>query len=147
MDPEKSQKVPSFTVSGIVRLFKRNNFRVKIRFSQHAISDFCLFLKEKDRCFFMRLLKFVSPKPLLSFCQKRNVSRGLRLLKVFRTMRLTGDHRKYFQKKSKKNSIFCFQGFSLRKIVFSCCFQLCKNGFRDLRILSGFFGAVKLMKL
>ena len=31
------------TVSGIVAFFKRNNFRVKIRFSQvrHSISDFC----------------------------------------------------------------------------------------------------------
>ena len=35
----------TFTVSGIVTLFKRNNFRVKISFSQvrHAISDFCCF--------------------------------------------------------------------------------------------------------
>ena len=49
-DVEKSQRVP-FTVSGIVTFFKRNNFRVEIRFSQvrHAISDFCCF---KNRCFF-----------------------------------------------------------------------------------------------
>ena len=45
VDVKKSQRVPSFTVSGIVTCFKRNNFRVKIRFSQarHAISDFCCF--------------------------------------------------------------------------------------------------------
>ena len=42
MNVEKSQRVPSFTVSGIVTFFKSNNFRVKIRFSQvrHAISGF-----------------------------------------------------------------------------------------------------------
>ena len=40
MDVDKSQRVP---FSGIVTFFKRNNFCVKIRFSQvrHAISDFC----------------------------------------------------------------------------------------------------------
>ena len=45
MDVKKSQRAPSFTVSGIVTFFKRNNFRVKIRFSQvrQAISDFCCF--------------------------------------------------------------------------------------------------------
>ena len=46
MGIKKSQRVPSFTVFGIVRFYRRNNFRVKIsRFSQaqHAISDFCFF--------------------------------------------------------------------------------------------------------
>ena len=32
MDVKKSQRVPSFTVSGIVTFFKRNNFRIKIIF-------------------------------------------------------------------------------------------------------------------
>ena len=41
----KTPRVPSFTVYGIVTFYKRNNFSVKIRFSQvrHAISDFCCF--------------------------------------------------------------------------------------------------------
>ena len=45
IDVKKSQRVPSFTVSGIVTFLKKNNFRVKIWFSQvrHAISDFCCF--------------------------------------------------------------------------------------------------------
>ena len=58
MGIKKSQRVPSFTVFGIVRFYKRNNFRVKIsRFSQaqHAISDFCFFLIKKDQFFSMRL--------------------------------------------------------------------------------------------
>ena len=53
----KNLKGPPFTVFGIVKFFKRNNFRVKIRFSQvrHAISDFCCF---KRLCVFsMRLFK------------------------------------------------------------------------------------------
>ena len=36
MDVKKSQRVPLFTVSGIVTFFKRNNFRVKIVFSGPA---------------------------------------------------------------------------------------------------------------
>ena len=45
MDVKKFQRVPSFTVSGIVAFFKRSNFCVKMKFSQvrHAVSDFCCF--------------------------------------------------------------------------------------------------------
>ena len=81
MDIEKSQRAPFYS---FVRNFKMDNFCLKIRFSQaqHAISDFCFF---KDRCFFYALfLKFVSPKPLLNFCQKRNVLRELRTPQGFR---------------------------------------------------------------
>ena len=42
---------------------------------------------------------------------------------------------------------FLFLRFSVEKDVFFCCFQLGKNGFRDLCVsLRVFFGAVKLMK-
>ena len=46
------------------------------------------------------------------------------------------------------SSIFCFlKVFRIERCVF-CCFQLGKNGFRDLCVsLRVFFGAVKLMKL
>ena len=48
-----------FTVFGIKRFFKRNNFRHKIRFSQaqHAISDFVFW---KTSVFSMRLFKNLS---------------------------------------------------------------------------------------
>ena len=143
MDPEKSQKVPSFTVSGI----KRYNFRVKIRFSQHAISDFCLFLKEKDRCFFYATFKNCFTEAPPQFLPETKRFARVKTPQGFPHYATYWRPSKILSKKIEKNSIFCFQGFSLRKIVFSCCFQLCKNSFRDLRILSGFFGAVKLMKL
>ena len=88
--------------------------------AQHAISDF---LSKKTGVFSMRLFKkFVSPKPLLSFCQKRNVLRELRTPQGFR-------HYVTYRRPSKifsKNfgiffpQIFCsfFKGFSLRKICF-----------------------------
>ena len=55
-----------------------------------------------------------------------------------------------FLKKIQKNfpSIFClFLRISVEEDGFFCCFQLGKNGFRDLcPSLRVFFGAVKLMK-
>ena len=60
MGIKKSQRVPSFTVFGIVRFYKRNNFRVKIsRFSQaqHAISDFCFFYKKRPVFFYATFFK------------------------------------------------------------------------------------------
>ena len=68
MGIKKSQRFPSFTVFGIVRFYKRNNFSVKIsRFSQaqHAISDFCflnisalagILLKSGNVYFFFRTI-------------------------------------------------------------------------------------------
>ena len=55
----KNLKGPPFTVFGIVRNFKMNNFCLKISFSeaQHAISEFCFFLK--TGVFSMLLFKFV----------------------------------------------------------------------------------------
>ena len=43
------------------------------------------------------------------------------------------------------SSIFCLR-FSVEKEWVFCCFQLGKNGFRDLRVSLRVFGAVKLMK-
>ena len=120
MDLKKSQRVPSFAVSGIVRFFKRNNFRVKIRFSQaqHAISD-CF--SKKTGVFSMRLFKFVSPKSLLSFCQKRNVLRELRTPQGFRHYATYRRPSKMFSKNFDfffLNFLFFFKGFSLRKMGF-----------------------------
>ena len=129
-----------------MRFFKRNNFCLKIRFSQaqHAISDFCFFLK--TGVFSMRpFKKFVSPKPLLNFCQKRNVLRELRTPQGFRHYATYRRPSKIFSKNFEifppQFSVF-FKGFSLRKMGF-CCFQLGKNGFQDLCVsFRVFFGAV-----
>ena len=139
MDVKKSQRVPSFTVSGIVTFFKRNNFRVKIRFSQvrHAISDFCCF---KRPVFFLCdfFFKFVSPKPLLNFCQKRNVLRELRTPQGFRHYATYRRPSKIFSKNFFFNFLF-FKGFSLRKMGFSLISVGGEWFSRPMRILSGIY--------
>ena len=62
---KKFQSAPLFTVFGLVRFFKSNNFCLKIRFSQaqHAISDFCFFFK--DRCFFYATFFYTCDKQVL----------------------------------------------------------------------------------
>ena len=71
-------------------------------------------------------------------------------VKVFDTMRFTGDLlQKNFRKISNFSPFFLFffeKCFRLRDGFF-CCFQLRKNGFRDLCVsLRVFFGAIKLME-
>ena len=134
MGNKKSRRVPSFTVFSIVRFYKRNNFRVKIsRFSQaqHAISDFC-FLNKKWPVFSMRLFLKIcfteAPSQFLpetkSFARVKDSSRFSPLCDLPETIK------NIFEKIF--SSFFCFfKGFSLRKMVF-CCFQLGKNGSRDL---------------
>ena len=84
----KNIKGPPLAVFGIVRFFKMNNFGPKIRFSQaqHAISEICFF---KDRRFLKFVFIEVSPPSIFTrnetFCERKG------LLKVFGTMRLTGD--------------------------------------------------------
>ena len=140
-------KEPPFTVFGIVRFFKMNNFCLKIRFSQaqHSIFDFCFFCK--DRCFFF-LSNLFSSNTTSIFTRNETFCEDKRPLKVFGTMRLTGDQ--FFSKNLKKiflNFLF-FERFSVENDGFFCCFQLGRNGFRDLCVsLWVFFGAVKLMKL
>ena len=61
-------------------------------------------------------------------------------------MRLTGDfvQKNFFEKFRFFSLYFCFKCFRLREMGFFCCFQLGKNGFRDLCVsLRVFFGAVK----
>ena len=72
---KKISKCPPFTVIGIVRFFKSNNFRLKIRFSQaqHPISDLFFF---RDRCFFYATFfsNLFSSKPQFSLETKRFAS-------------------------------------------------------------------------
>ena len=71
---KKFQRAP-FTVFGIARNFKMNNFCLKISFSeaQHAISEFCFFLE--TGVFFSNFLKFVFIEaPQFLFKMKRFAS-------------------------------------------------------------------------
>ena len=150
MGIKNSQKFPSFTVFGIVRFYKRNNFRVKIsRFSQaqYAISDFCFFKIKKDQFFSMPLfLKFVSPKPLLNFCRKRKVLRELTTPQGFRHYATYRRPSKIFLKKFFLIFCFFFKRFFVEKDGF-LLFSVGEEWFsRLMRIPSGIFGAVKLMK-
>ena len=139
----KNLKVPPFTVFGIVRFFKSNNFCLKIRFSQaqHAISDFCFFLK--TAVFSMRLFFQMCIIEAPSFCTgNKTFCEHKALLKVFGTLQLAGDlHKKirFFL-----NFLF-FKGLRLRKMGF-LLFPVGEELFsRFMGIPSGFFG-VKLMK-
>ena len=142
MDVKKSQRVPSFTVSGIVTFFKRNNFRVKIRFSQvrHAISDFCCF---KRPVFFLCdfLKKIVSSKPLLNFCQKRNVLRELRTPQGFWHYATYRRPSKIFSKNFFLNFLL-FKGFSLKKMSFFAVFSRGRMVLETCVSFRVFFGAV-----
>ena len=108
-DVKKISKAP-FTVFGIVRFFKMNNFCLKIRFSQalHAMSDFCFFFK--DRCFLCEFFSnlFSSKLPSI-FTRNETFCEHKELFKVFGTVRFTGDlHLKNF---SKNVEIFFFYLF------------------------------------
>ena len=135
MDVKKSQRVPSFTVFGIVTFLKRNNFPVKIRFYQvrHAISDFCF---KRPVLFLCDFFKNSFHRTPLNFCQKRNVVRELRTPQGFRHYATYRRPSKIFSKNFFLIFLF-FEGFSLRKMFFFC-FQ--EEWFsRLMRILSGIF--------
>ena len=151
MDAKKSQSAPGhffFTVFGIVRFFKSNNFCLKIRFSQaqHAVSDFCFF---KD-CFFYAPFFLIcfhrSPSILLEtkrFASIKHCSRFSALCDLPETFikKIFEKFRKFFF----VNFLF-FKGLRLRKmgfLLFPVGEELCS---RFMGIPSGFFGAVKLMK-
>ena len=148
MDVKKILKCPPFTVFAIVRFFKSNNYRLKITFSQaqHAISDFCFFLK--TAVFSMRLFfYFVFIEAPSIFTRNETFCEHKALLKVFGTMRLAGDlHQKNLRKNFFLNFLFFFKGLRLRKMGF-LLFPVGEELFsRFMGIPSGFFGAVKLMK-
>ena len=127
-----------------------NNFCLKIKFSeaQHAISEFCFFFKDRRffLCYFFLICFHRSPPPQFVLRMKRFAS-----IKDSSRVSAPCDLPETFFKKFSKNFeffslFFFFQCFRLREMVF-CCFQLGKNGFRDLCVsLRVFFGAVELMK-
>ena len=107
----KNLKGPPFTVFGIVRFFKRNNFCLKIRFSQaqHAKSGFRFF---KDPCFFYATFKkLVFIEALLNFYKKRKCFASVKDSSTFSALcDLPETFIKKFFKKIQKffPSIFCF---------------------------------------
>ena len=107
MDVKKISKCLPFTVFGIVSFFKLNNFCLKIRFSQaqHPISDLFFFLK--DRCFFYAtFFQLFSSKPPSIFTRNETFREHKALLKVFGTMRLTGDLHQKNRKMFSSNLFF-----------------------------------------
>ena len=122
-----------------------NNFCLKIRFSQaqHAMSDFC-FQRPVFFCEFFSNL-FSSKLPSI-FTRNETFCEHKELLKVFSTVRFTGDLQlKNFSKNDAIFLIFCFffKLFSVEKDGFPVGEELFS---RSMRIPSGVFGAVKLMK-
>ena len=103
------------------------------------MSDFCCCFK-RPVFFLCDFFKSLFQRSLFNFCQKRNVLREL-TTKVFRHYATYRRPSKIFSKNFFLNFLF-FKGFSLRKMGF-CCFQLGKNGFRDLCVsFRVFFGGV-----
>ena len=143
MDVQKSQR-PPFTVFGIVRFFKSNNFCPKIRFSQaqHPISDF--FSRLVFFCYFF-FKKCFHRSPSLIFTRSETFCERKGLFKVFGTMRLTGE----LQKKIRIFHTFLgfFKGFPLRKMFF-LLFPVGEEWFsRLMRILSGLFWRCKINEI
>ena len=118
---KKSQMAPFYSFrhceisKGIVFVLKLGLLR-PTGSTQYPI--FVFFFK---RPVFLYATLFVSIEAPLNFTRNETLCEHKRLLKVFGTMRLTGD--------LQKNFVF-LQGFPLRKVGF-CSFQLGKNGFRD----------------
>ena len=134
----KKSQSPHFTVFGIVRFLKMNNFCFEIRFSQtqHVIFFLCDFFSDffssKPPQFLPETKRFASIKDCSRFSPLCDLPETL-ILKLFR--------KKYFL-----NFLF-FERFLIEKVVFFCCFHLEKYGFRDLCVsLRVFFGAVNLIK-
>ena len=107
-----------------------------------------IFFSKKTGVFSMRLFKFASPKPLLSFCQKRNVLRELRTPQGFRHYASYRRPSKIF---SKNFEIFFLnflpvflKGFSLSKMGF-LLFSVGEEWFsRFMRIPLGIFRRCKI---
>ena len=112
----KNLKGPPFTVFGIVRFFKINNFSLKNRvFSDPARYIRFLFFFQRPvffLCdFFSNLFSSKPPPQFLQFLLGHK-----EMLKGFGTMRLTGDLHKKFRKKFP--NFVLMKGFRLRKMVF-----------------------------
>ena len=120
----KNLKEPPFTVFGLVRFFKSNNFCLKVRFSQaqHAISDFF----SKTGVFHMRLFHFffieVPPQFLPKMKRFATLKDSSRFSALCDFKKIAGDLQKIFRKyfgKISENFRKKIQTFFLQ---FSVCF-------------------------
>ena len=137
------KNLPSSTVSGIATFFKRNNFRVKIGFSQvrHALSDCCCF--KRLVFFYATFFKICFTEAPSQFLPETKRFARVKDSKV--TMRLTGDHQKYFP----QFSVF-LKRFFFEKDGFFAVFSWGRMVFETCAYPFGYFLAlyiVKLMKL
>ena len=138
----KISKGHHFKVFGNVRFFKMSNFCLEIRFSQaqHAISDFCFFLKTDFflRDFFQFVFIEAPPQFLLE-------TKGFASIKKCSRVSAVCDLPETIIEKISKNfdlfflNFLFFERFSVEKDGVFCCFQMGKNGFRDLCVYFGFF--------
>ena len=106
-----------------------------------------IFVFFKTRVFYATFFPFFLSNPPSIFTRNEISCVQKGFLRVFGTMRLTGDlHQKIFLFKKNFSDFFVFKIFSVDKDVFYC-FKLTKSGFRVLCVsLCVIFGAVKLMK-
>ena len=116
---KKSQRPP-------LTVFKMKNFCLKIRFSQaqHAMSDFCFFFK--GRCFLCVFSNLFSSKLPSIFTRNETFCEHKELLKVFGTVRFTGDlHLKFFSKNVEIFSLnfLFFKKFSVEEDGFFAVFS------------------------
>ena len=137
----KISKSPLLQFSALWDFWKWITFVLNVGFLRpntlYPIFVFC-----KDRCFFFLSNLFPSKPPSI-FTRNETFCEHKRLLKVFGTMRLTGDQKffsKNFEKKFPQFSNF-WKVFGWKWWVF-CCFQLGRNGFRDLCVSPWFFLAL-----
>ena len=151
----KNLKEPPFTVFGLVRFFKSNNFCLKVEFSQaqHAISDFFFqrpvfficdffnfFFIEVPPQFLPKMKRFVTLKDSSRFsalCDFKKIADLLQknFSKIFW---------KNFGKFLKKNfpSIFCFLRFSVEEDGFFAVFSWGRMVFETYAHPFGYFLAL-----
>ena len=122
----KNLKEPPFTVFGLVRFFKSNNFCLKVRFSQaqHAISDFF----SKTGVFHMRLFQFFFIEVLPQFSPKMKRFVTLKDSSRFSALcdfkKIAGVLRKHFSKIFWKNfGKFLKKNFSFNFLFFFKVFR------------------------
>ena len=143
----KNLKGPLLQFSALWDFSKGIIFVLKLGFLRPS-TLYPIFVFFKDRCFFYAISKFVFIEAPSIFTKNETFCERKGLLNVFGTIRLTGDQHQKSSENFKKNflSFLFLKVFRWERWVF-CCFQLGKNGFRDLCVsLRVFFGAVKLMK-
>ena len=119
----KISKSPLFTVFGILRFLKRNNFRLKIGFLRPStLSPIFVFFKRPVffLCDFLKNL--FSSKPPSVFTRNETFCDRKGLVKVFGTTGLTGDIQKKISKNFEQKNFpqfSVFKGFPLRLFFFA----------------------------